>query len=139
MAVKNDIHAFLGTGTSFEGTLRFQGMVRIDSKFEGTVESEGMLVLGEKAHIKGSVTVGQLVSAGTVDGELVATVSATLQKGSLFLGTLTTPTINMEEGARFEGRVIMNKEKPSDPVRPVSPGEGGDAFSSKEKKSWFKR
>jgi cytoskeletal protein CcmA (bactofilin family) len=139
MVGKNDIHAFLGAGTSFEGTLRFRGMVRIDSHFKGTIESDGVLVLGQKAHVEGTLNVGQVITAGTIEGEVVASSKATLQKGSLLNGTLTTPVIDMEEGARLEGRVIMNKEKPAAPVTPVSPGEGRAATGAGDKKSWFKR
>lgn len=139
MAGKNEIHAFLGAGTAFEGTLRFSGMVRIDSHFNGIIESDGMLVLGEKGRVEGAVKVGQLISAGSIDGEVVTSSKTTLQKGSKFSGTLTTPVINMEEGAHFEGRVVMNQGKPQSPVTPVSPGEGAAVTGAAEKKSWFKR
>lgn len=139
MAGKNEIHAFLGAGTTFEGTLRFSGMVRIDSGFNGTIESEGMLVLGERAKVEGEVKVGELVSAGSIDGDVATSTKATLQKGSQFSGTLTTSVIHMEEGARFEGRIIMNQGKPQSPVTPVSPGEGAAVTGAAEKKSWFKR
>ena len=38
--VKEEVKAFLGEGTEFNGLLSFEGTVRIDGKFEGEVVSK---------------------------------------------------------------------------------------------------
>ena len=46
---RDEINAFLGSGTDYQGKLNFQGAVRIDGNFNGEVESEGTLVVGREA------------------------------------------------------------------------------------------
>ena len=43
---KDEINAFLGTGTVYEGKLSFQGSVRIDGMYTGQIQSEGTLIVG---------------------------------------------------------------------------------------------
>ena len=41
-----EVAAFLGTGTEFNGTLTFEGTIRIDGKVSGEVISQDTLVVG---------------------------------------------------------------------------------------------
>jgi cytoskeletal protein CcmA (bactofilin family) len=104
---KDEINAFLGTGTSYEGKLNFQGSVRIDGEFSGEVESEGTLVVGQDARITGRLKVGQLVLSGRLDGDVVATGKVILHKQAKFSGTLKTPVLIIEEGALLDGEISM--------------------------------
>ncbi len=155
MAGREDIHAFLGVGAEFEGVLRFEGMVRMDCRFQGTVESQGVLALGEKAEFTGEIRIGQLVTSGAIHGDVVAQHRVVLQKGSRLVGNLTTPLLDMEEGAVFEGRLIMDggreasreagKSKAAPPARPDVTvvtaeiiEEGADSTGSNPRKPWYK-
>ena len=42
---RDEINAFLGAGTVYQGQLSFQGAVRIDGNFVGEVHSEGTLIV----------------------------------------------------------------------------------------------
>jgi cytoskeletal protein CcmA (bactofilin family) len=104
---KDEINAFLGTGTSYEGKLNFQGSVRIDGEFCGEVDSEGTLVVGRDARISGRIKVGQLILSGRVEGEIEATGKVIMHKQATLNGSLRTPVLIMEEGALLEGEVTM--------------------------------
>lgn len=110
---KDEINAFLGVGTSYQGKLNFQGAVRIDGHFQGEVESEGTLVVGKEAQVEGHFRVGQLVLSGRLRGEVAASARVVLHKTADLQGDLRTPSLVMEEGAVLEGRVIMNPETPA--------------------------
>ncbi|RLB84336.1 MAG: polymer-forming cytoskeletal protein, partial [Deltaproteobacteria bacterium] len=43
---REEMSAFLGEGTEFEGKLSFTGSVRLDGRFKGEIFSEGTLVVG---------------------------------------------------------------------------------------------
>ena len=150
MAGKDMINAFLGTGAVFEGQLQFKGMVRIDCSFTGVIRSEGTLILGEKARVEGEVFVEQLVSNGVIVGNVSATNKVTLQKNSRLLGNLTTPFLDVEEGALLEGQVVMKRETPGMQTMPATradlensldiPGSDEEQTDSGTKKrGWFKR
>ncbi|MBI9111790.1 polymer-forming cytoskeletal protein [Maridesulfovibrio ferrireducens] len=105
---RDEINAFLGSGTDYHGKLSFQGAVRIDGNFSGEVESEGTLVVGKDARVEGVLRIGQLVLSGKVTGEVYARDKAVLHKTANLQGDLVTPVLVVEEGAVLEGRVTMS-------------------------------
>ncbi|MBT8763290.1 polymer-forming cytoskeletal protein [Desulfohalobiaceae bacterium Ax17] len=107
---KDEINAFLGTGTFYEGKLAFEGTVRVDGEFRGEIESEGTLVVGKEALVKGNIKVGQIIVSGRVDGDVLAKSKMVMYKEAKFFGTLTTPSLMVEEGAIIQGQVNMAKE-----------------------------
>jgi cytoskeletal protein CcmA (bactofilin family) len=109
---RDEINAFLGTGTNYQGKLNFQGAVRIDGNFNGEVESEGTLVVGKDACVEGVVHVGQLILSGKIVGEVLSKEKAVLHKTANLQGNLVTPTLMVEEGAVLEGQVTMTSSVP---------------------------
>ena len=73
-ATMDEISAFLGKETAFEGKMTFQGVFRLDGKFEGEIFESGTLIVGETAVIKGKVGVHTLVILGHVEVGAVAEV-----------------------------------------------------------------
>lgn len=104
---RDEINAFLGVGTAYQGKLNFQGAVRIDGSFQGEVTSEGTLVIGQEASVEGHILVGQLVISGRVNGEVRARERVVLHKTACLVGTLETPSLMVEEGAIIEGKITM--------------------------------
>ncbi|RQD55518.1 MAG: polymer-forming cytoskeletal protein [Desulfonatronovibrio sp. MSAO_Bac4] len=107
---KDEINAFMGMGTSYQGKLEFKGTVRIDGDFEGEIESDGTLIVGNEATVKGTVRVGQMVLSGKFDGILKAQVKVVLYKQANFLGKITTPALMIEEGAVVRGEINMEED-----------------------------
>lgn len=104
---KEEINAFLGSGTVYEGKLTFQGAVRIDGSFTGEIQSEGALIAGKDAAIEGIVRVGELILSGNFSGEVHATTRAVLHKTGVFKGSLHCPALVVEEGATLDGQLYM--------------------------------
>lgn len=104
---RDEINAFLGTGTNYHGKLNFQGAVRIDGSFQGEVSSDGTLVVGREAVVEGQVHVGQLVLSGTIRGEVDAKEKVVLHKTAQLIGNIKTPSLVVEEGAKLEGKLDM--------------------------------
>ena len=115
---KDEINAFLGSGTVYHGQLSFQGAVRIDGSFVGEIRSEGTLIVGKDAIVEGTVQVGQIVLSGRVTGEIIAGQKAILHRSAVLAGNLVTPALVMEEGALLDGQVYMTS-KPAAPVSPL--------------------
>ncbi len=105
---KDEINAFLGAGTSYEGKLQFQGAVRIDGKFLGQIDSDGTLIVGQDAKIDGDVTVGSLILSGFLHGQVTAADKVVLHKTAHLQGKLRTPSLIMEEGAVMDGDIQMS-------------------------------
>ena len=103
------IDAFLGRNTSFNGTLVFDGEVRIDGNFEGNVKTNDTLVIAEQGNVKADIEAGTVKISGKFDGVIVAKNKVELFKPAFVTGTLRTPVIKMEEGVVLNGAIEMNQ------------------------------
>jgi cytoskeletal protein CcmA (bactofilin family) len=104
---KEEINAFLGAGTVYQGRLSFQGAVRIDGSFSGEVLSDGSLIVGKDAEIEGILNVGELLLSGRFTGEVRAKRRVTIHKTGVLQGTAFAPAMVMEEGGLLDGQVVM--------------------------------
>lgn len=109
---KEEINAFLGSGTTYQGNLIFQNAVRIDGSFKGEIQSEGSLIVGKEGSIEGTLDVGELILSGFFMGEVRATRKVTVHKTGRLQGTLVSPALIVEEGAIIDGQVIMQSPMP---------------------------
>lgn len=136
----SELHALLGEGASFEGTLTFEGRVRIDGAFRGRVQSPGVLILGHHADIDARIQVGTLiVLGGTLRGEVSAEKAVELHPDARVYANVTAPQLMIDRGAVFEGesRRPEHDQEPeaeatppeSDPAAAPSPPEPAQADS----------
>jgi cytoskeletal protein CcmA (bactofilin family) len=117
---KEEINAFLGKDTEFEGKFSFTGAVRIDGKFTGEIESSGTLIVGETATIKSQIHVADMIISGEVDGDVVAENKIEISIPGKMFGNIQTPKLVIEEGVIFEGKCKM-QELGKDKKKELSP------------------
>jgi cytoskeletal protein CcmA (bactofilin family) len=98
----------LGTGTDFNGILRFKDALRIRGRFSGTIEATGSLYIDKGADVRTDrISVSSLVVAGTVSGAIFALDKVEMLSGSVITGDVTTSRIRIADGVLFEGRCAM--------------------------------
>jgi len=102
------IDAFLGPNTSFNGTLVFDGTVRIDGNFEGNIKTNDTLVIAESGNVKAEIDAGTIIVYGTFDGVLSAKERVELFKPAEVSGLIRSSIVKMEEGAVFNGKTEMS-------------------------------
>ena len=117
---KEEINAFLGKDTEFEGKFSFTGAVRIDGKFSGEIESSGTLIVGETATVKSQIHVADLIISGEVNGDIVAENKIEISVPGKLFGNIQTPKLIIEEGVIFEGKCKM-QELGKDKKKVLSP------------------
>lgn len=105
------INAFLDQNTSFNGTLVFDGTVRIDGNFEGNIKSNDTLVIAESGKVNAQIEAGIVKISGTFDGLIIAKNKVELYKPANVSGTLRAPNVKMEEGVLFNGKFEMDNGK----------------------------
>lgn len=104
---REEINAFLGAGTVYQGKLTFQGAVRVDGMFSGEITSDGALIAGKDSVMDGTLEVGELVLSGTFTGEVRAKRRVMVHKGGVLTGTIISPALVVEDGAILEGAIHM--------------------------------
>ncbi|RME37005.1 MAG: polymer-forming cytoskeletal protein [Deltaproteobacteria bacterium] len=115
---KGDIRAFLGPGSSFEGKLVFDEIVRIDGRFKGEIVSRDTLIVGSDADIEAEIEVGTLVLSGRYKGNVRAATKVDLRAPAQVEGHITTPVLVVEEGVLLNAQLQMG-----DTVAAKSTGE----------------
>jgi cytoskeletal protein CcmA (bactofilin family) len=103
----SNLNAFLGEGTSFKGTLTFEGTVRIDGRLEGEIFTKDTLVIGEGAQVSAAIHAGVVVISGTVHGNITAERKIDIHASGRLYGNISTPSLVIEEGVVFEGTCTM--------------------------------
>jgi cytoskeletal protein CcmA (bactofilin family) len=104
---KDEINAFLGKDTEFEGKFSFTGAVRIDGKLSGEILSSGILIVGESAIIKSQIHVADMIISGEVHGDIFAENKIEIKVPGKLFGNIQTPRLIIEEGVIFEGNCRM--------------------------------
>ena len=107
---ESHLESVIGAESSFQGTLRSKGSVRIDGKIEGSVAAEGV-ILGERGEVQGDISARTVVVGGKVTGNVHATESLELLSKCQVFGDLHAPQLLIAEGAIFEGSCLMASEK----------------------------
>jgi len=107
--LEEEIKTVLGAQTVFRGTLRFRDSLKILGRCEGRIESPGALIIGKGAEVFAEIKVGSVVIAGTVKGNVEATVQTEISATGKLIGNLRTAQLKVEDGTVFEGKVEMLK------------------------------
>jgi len=94
---------FLGKGAMFKGIITFDSEIRIDARIEGEIHTKGTLIVGEHGIIDGDIIAAVVINGGRITGNVIASEKVQLLAPGVLIGTIKTPLLSMEEGARFRG------------------------------------
>jgi len=109
MKNRDQINAFLGKDTEFEGKLSFKGAVRIDGRFTGEIYSDGTLIAGEAAVIRSEIHVAHIIISGEIKGNIIADNRIEIHAPGKVYGNIQSPVVVIDEGVIFEGNCRMQK------------------------------
>ena len=104
---QGDFNGFLDAGSHMTGELHFEDTFRIEGRFTGTIVSDGDLIVGERGDVDGEIRVSRVYVSGTVRGALRASECVEITSDGKVLADVFTPSLNIEDGAFFEGRCSM--------------------------------
>jgi len=100
----------IGQGTTVEGHLRFSGALHLDGKIKGEVTAEpdtnAALIISEQGVIEGDVKVEQLITDGSIVGDVHARDRVELGAHARITGTLYYQLLEMAMGAEINGKLV---------------------------------
>lgn len=106
---QGQVTAILDRGTAFEGKLTFEGTVQIGGQFKGEIFTQDTLVVNEGAMVTAQIEADTIVISGRVEGNLFARRRVIMNPPAIFRGTVTSPSLKIDEGVVFEGASYMPK------------------------------
>lgn len=112
------ISTFLGSDVSVEGSIEFQGTIRLDGKVKGKIHSEGgTLIIGEQAVLNADVAVDVAIITGALNGSIDARNKIEIFPPARVSGDIKAPTISIAAGVVFNGNCEMKGRAAAPPVR----------------------
>lgn len=108
-ALNGQVTAILDRGSSFEGKLSFEGTVQIGGEFRGEIFTKDTLVISESALVEAQIEADIIIISGRVVGNLYARRRVIMHPPAVFKGTVTSPSLRIDEGVVFEGASYMPK------------------------------
>ena len=101
--------ALLDYGAQFEGRLTFEGTVRIGGSFKGEIFTKDILVINAGAVVEAQIEADIVIISGKVSGNVFARRRVIMHPPAVFKGTVTSPSLRIDEGVKFEGASYMPK------------------------------
>jgi cytoskeletal protein CcmA (bactofilin family) len=98
----------VGPGTSFVGTLKSDGNIRIDGSVEGDIEILGNLIVGESGRVIATIKAQNVHISGAVKGEVTAVEQLEISPTGKVWGDITTAALHIEPGGLFRGQSAMS-------------------------------
>jgi len=111
MALKKEetqLKAYMGEDAKFNGTLSFEGTVRIDGHFEGQVKTGDTLIIGESGFVSADIVAGTVICRGKVEGSITASQKVEIHVNSQVVGSVKTPSLFVEVGGLLDGNCEMS-------------------------------
>jgi cytoskeletal protein CcmA (bactofilin family) len=122
------ITGFFDKNTEIEGTLKFNGSFQIDGRFNGNIDSGAVLVIGKNGKVESEIKIGVLIVSGEVKGNIQAKERVEIHSGGRVIGTITTPSLIVREGANLEAQChTTNSSQPPKTEEPKKEPEIEDS------------
>ena len=104
------ITAIIEEGCKFEGNLTFNGIARVSGIVNGSIYSNDTLIVSEGAVINADIIANIIMISGSVKGNIRASSRVEIRRPARFEGTITTPSLIVEEGVIFHGTTKMREK-----------------------------
>jgi cytoskeletal protein CcmA (bactofilin family) len=110
----DQIENVLGRSSRVQGDLKAEGAFRIDGVVVGSVESAAAVIVGESGTVQGDVRGRDVVVAGQVEGNVVATGHLDIVASGRIQGDIDAQSVRIETGGVFRGTSRMGGKSEED-------------------------
>ena len=118
----NAAPSIVSADVRLKGNLVTSGEVQFDGSIDGDLRC-GALIVGQSAHVNGSVIAENVIVHGTVTGTIRAT-SVRFEKSSKLVGDVWHKEIAIAAGAHIEGHIVHSENPMEDAKRGMTPNKG---------------
>jgi cytoskeletal protein CcmA (bactofilin family) len=107
----DQVEVIIGQRATFSGQMRCDGTVRLDGTVEGgLIETPGNVLITESARVMVDIKAKSVSIAGAYKGTITADRVELLEGGRLW-GTIIVHSFLLDEGASFQGQLLMQGEQ----------------------------
>ena len=116
--------SMLSKEVKIEGEIQGSENLQVEGRFKGTIKLAGDLFVGPTGVVDADIEADNVVVQGQLNGNVLARKQLQIHSSGKLVGDCTAQSIDIKEGALFEGRSKM--------IRPsASPAGGSPAMGIK--------
>jgi cytoskeletal protein CcmA (bactofilin family) len=104
-APKDRRESVFGPGVTIEGKIEGDADLRIAGKFKGDIQIKGDLNIEKGAHLAAKINAANVIVAGEIEGNIVASSQVRLVESGQIIGDLKATTLTVAAGSRMRGHV----------------------------------
>ena len=105
--------SLLSKKVKIEGNIQGDEDLRVEGHFKGTIKVVGDFFVGQSGVVEADVEADNIVIQGQITGNVLARKQLEIQSSGQLLGDCQAKSIDIREGAIFEGRSSMLKSSAS--------------------------
>jgi cytoskeletal protein CcmA (bactofilin family) len=102
----------IGRSTRVRGRISGEGDLRIEGTVEGDISLRGDLTILDGASATSNVEAHAVVVSGELEGDVRAGGLVRLEAGARMRGDIHSPSVAIDDGAEFSGRLSVDFELP---------------------------
>lgn len=106
-----EFDVIIGKNSTFDGTLRSGGSIRIDGRTTGDIHADGEVIIGQDAVCIGNITSSNIEISGNVTGNITSGGCMKIYDSGLLKGDIEVTSFVIDEGGVFEGLCHINTHK----------------------------
>jgi cytoskeletal protein CcmA (bactofilin family) len=93
----------------FEGDIQGSENLQVEGRLKGSIKLSGDVIVGPTGIVEADVEADNIVIQGRINGNVLARKQLQIQSSGRLVGDCTAQSIDIKEGAYFEGRSKMLK------------------------------
>lgn len=94
--------------SSFDGTFNLTRDLRVEGQVKGTITCQGTMLVAQGSSVNATVDAENITVAGDLEGEIVCRGKLQILSTGKVRGKLTTASLVINEGAIYEGELVMD-------------------------------
>jgi cytoskeletal protein CcmA (bactofilin family) len=115
--------SLLSRNVKIEGEIRGEENLHIDGNVKGAVKLNGDVLIGNAGVVEAEIEAENIVIQGRVTGNVIARRQLEIQPSGKLFGDCSAASIDIKEGAIFEGRSTMNRSSAAPSQPPQKAGQ----------------
>ena len=114
--------SLLSKEVKMEGEIQGSENLQVEGRFKGTIKLAGDLYIGPTGVVDADVEADNVIIQGQINGNVLARKQLQIQSSGKLLGDCTARSIDIKEGALFEGRSKMIRSSAASDAGGAVPG-----------------
>lgn len=108
---RSTLVAVIGASIQIDGSVKGDEDLLIEGVVKGNVElKKHSVTIGSQGKVSADIYANTIFVDGSMEGNLIAAEQVVIRKSARIKGSITSPRVSLEDGARFNGSIDMDPQ-----------------------------